>query len=131
MIFWASLYIWMQKCKKIVSFVISRHDLLWWQQDHMIFFNFFITLPNLGHNIHMWSVEHHRYCPLKFKKFSWLQILEIFLAAIFLVGTGGENNFSLKNGFALTKATLYLKMKKIWIGWYTKVPVLCDSYSGS
>ena len=39
-----------------------------------------------------------------------------------------KNISSLENGFTLTKATLYLKMKKIWLGQYTKVPILSDSY---
>ena len=41
-------------------------------------------------------------------------------------GTGGQKQFSLGNGFTLTKSTLYLKMKKIWVGQYTKVPILPD-----
>ena len=36
--------------------------------------------------------------------------------------------FSLENGFTLTKATLYLKMKKTWVSQYTKVSILPDFY---
>ena len=35
--------------------------------------------------------------------------------------TGGQKNFVLENGFTLTKASLYLKIKKIWVGQYAKV----------
>ena len=68
-----------------------------------------------------------RYCLLKFKKLSWLQILEIFSTATFPVMVA-KIFFSLEYGFSLTKATLYLKMKKIWVGQHTKVPILPDSY---
>ena len=66
-----------------------------------------------------------RYCPLKFKKLSWFQIFELFWAAIFQVL--GAKKTSLQNGVSLTKATLYLKLKKIWDSQYTKVSVLLDS----
>ena len=45
-----------------------------------------------------------RYYPLKFKKLSWFQIYELFLTTIFPVLVT-KKNFSLENGFSLTKAT--------------------------
>ena len=71
---------------------------------------------------HMWSVGMIRYCLLKFKKLSWFQIWEMFLVAIFLVLVAKKIVF-----FSLTKATLYLKIKKIWVIQYAKVPILSDS----
>ena len=108
----------MQKCKKIVLLVILRHGGLYWcQQNHRIFSNFFITFP------YLWKTTTNtcdllgtkRYCLLKFKML-WLQILEIFSAAIFPVLVA-KKSFSLENGFSLTKATLYIPKNEEILNW--------------